>query len=223
MVVCLFPFFIFRSSKDKPSTFNGTNDIQVHHLQTEFIFEHPILRSLVAEASSIFTAVQEVGKQPKSREAEYLKLSRTYRSTVRACLEKLQDSLINASEEDTTTLENYITIFYSVECVWHLCEILLIDQAPSNVVVPQLLDWIRFHFPAHERRAAELLFMDRDDIEEDENENNKDVLTCVKGLISQGQVEVARTLLRMHSAADSGCFQIVDEILKTMPVYSVSR
>lgn len=196
-------------------------------MQTEFIFDEPILRSLIAEASSIFKSVQEV---PANSRTEYLKLSRTYRSTVRACLEKLQDSLspsdadgnemssVVIDENKRTMAENNITIFYSVECVWHLCEILLIDRSPAQVVVPQLLEWIRFHFPAYERRAADLLFADIDDMEDVQ----ADILPVVRGLITQGLVDVARTLLRQHPSADSTAFQIADEVLKAMPVYNVS-
>lgn len=172
----------------------------------------------MAEASTIFKTVQEISKQ-ESR-PDYLKISRTYRSTVRACLEKLNDSLDEIGQTDRTedqgVIGNYITIFYSVECVWHLCEILLIDPAPSNIVVPQLLNWVRFHFPAYEREAAELLFIDSDDID------GVHVLSVIKGLITQGQVEVARTLLRLHPAASNNAsFQIAEEVLRSMPTYNV--
>lgn len=207
----------------------------MHHLQTEFIFEHPLLRSLLAEASGIFKSVQEAARLTKGRDTELLNLSRTYRSTVRACLEQLQDAMVAGGGRDAEpsadatvpdandeTLENYVTILYSVECVWHLCEILLVDQQPQSQCVPQLLDWTRFHFPAYERRAAELLFVDRDDMAEPEAEHNADVLSVCTGLIAQGQVSVARTLLRLHSDAEEGTsFQAADDILRTMPVYSV--
>lgn len=164
---------------------------------------------------------------PENDRTEYLKLSRTYRSTVRACLEKLQETLATGDEDGNelsidsskrTAVENNITIFYSVECIWHLCEILLIDRSPVIVVVPQLLDWIRFHFPAYERRAAELLFADNDDLEEQQ----VDIMPVVRGLITQGLVDVARALLQKHASADSTAFQIADVILKTMPTYNVS-
>lgn len=185
-------------------------------MQTPFIFDEPIVRSLVAEANSIFKSVQELSK--KESRPDYLTMSRTYRSTVRACLEKLQDSL--AMPEDDTQIapiENYITIFYSVECVWHLCEILLIDRVPSHIIVPQLLEWTRFHFPSFERKAAEMLFSEQVDIDD----INSEILPIVKGLIMQGQVEVGRTLLRLHASADSTSFRIVDDILKSMPTYNV--
>lgn len=210
------------STADKPSALANSGEINIYHMQTEFIFDEPVLRSFVAEASSIFKSVQEVQSS-----TEYLKLSRTYRSTIRACLEKLQESLttgdvdgneLNVDSSKRALIENNITIFYSIECVWHLCEILLIDRSPANVVVPQLLDWIRFHFPAYERRAAELLFADNDDLEE----MIVDILPVVRGLITQGLVDVARALLQKHPSADSTAFQIAGDVLKAMPVYNVS-
>lgn len=209
---------IFSSTKDKPSQWANSGPINIHHLETRFIFDEPIVRSLVTEANSIFKSVQELSK--KETRPDYLTMSRTYRSTVRACLEKLQDSLSMPDDYDDKpkgVIENYITIFYSVECVWHLCEILLIDRVPSNIIVPQLLEWTRFHFPSFERKAAEMLFVEHDDIDD----INSEMMPIVKGLIMQGQVEVGRTILRLHALADNTSFRIVDEILKSMPVYNV--
>lgn len=185
-------------------------------MQINFIFSDPILRGLIAESNSVFLNIQQAAKQQNIK-PDYLKFSRTYRSIVRACLKNLQDE-INSPTVDKAEYENYITIFYSVECVWHLCEILLIDPAPMNVVVPHLLDWVRFHFPSYESKATDLLFADRDDIEE----SSSDFLKTVKGMIAQGQVEVARTLLRLHSSADSSSFQVAGEILRSMPIFSVN-
>lgn len=171
----------------------------------------------MAEANSIFINLQRDVKQ--SSNPDYSKISRTYRSIVRACSEKLQDTLAKEDIDDDKRFayENYITIFYSVECVWHLCEILLIDAAPSHIVVPQLLDWIRFHFPIYERKAAEMLFVEQENTEE----MNREFMPVIKGLIAQGQVDVARTLLRLHPDYDTASYQIAEEILKAMPTYSV--
>lgn len=205
-----------------PSEFANGGDINIHHLATAFIFNDPILRSLVAEANHTFMNLQREVKQV--RHPDFAKVSRTYRSIVRACLQKLQDTLAKSDEHDDDdsirlAYENYITIFYSVECVWHLCEILLIDATPSQIVVPQLLDWVRFHFPMYERKAAEMLFVDQTD----SDEATAEFMPIVKGLIAQGQVEVARTLLRLHPDYGTASFQIAEEILKSMPTYSVSR
>lgn len=209
--------FDFSSFKDGPTEYANSEPVNVYHLKTNFIFSDPILRSLIAESNSVFLNIQQAAKQ-QSVKPDYLKFSRTYRSIVRACLKNLQDEINSSSDVDTTEYENYITIFYSVECVWHLCEILLIDPAPMNVVVPHLLDWVRFHFPSYESKATDLLFADRDDIEE----SSSDFLKTVKGMIAQGQVEVARTLLRLHSNADNSSFQVAGEILRSMPIFSVN-
>lgn len=37
----------------------------------------------------------------------------------------------------------------------------------------------------------------------------------------QGQIEVARTLLQLHSASKSNPFRLVDQILKNMPLYHI--
>lgn len=174
------------------------------------------MRSLIAEANSTFVALQALKK--RGSKSDYTKISRTYRSIIRACLEKLQDEV--ATHMDSTDkqaeYQNYISIFYSIECVWHLSEILFLDQTPSNVVVPQLLDWIRFHFPAPERMATDLLLQGR------EASDSDDYWPALKGLIMQGQVDVARAILLLHPLAESAVFKMAEQILKTMPTYSVS-
>lgn len=189
-------------------------DINVHHLHKEFIFNEPILRSLIAESNSIFLTLQKI--KQKGNTSDYLNISRSYRSTVRACLEKLTDLVMNEENDDEKTkYENYITIFYNIECVWHICEILLIDPAPSNIIVQQLLEWIRFHFPAPQRIAAALFQYGR------EANKNPDYWSAVKGLILQGQISIVRPLLHLHSSSDSISFQTADKILKEMPIFTV--
>lgn len=206
---------ITSTTKDRVSDFASQNEVNIFHLTTEFIFEEPILRCLIAEANGVYLAVQDLKRQ--GTQSDYVKISRTYRSIIRACLEKLEEEISNEeiSEEDKTRFQNYITIFYSIECVWHLCEILYIDTAPSNIVVPQLLEWTRFHFPSYERIATELLLYER------EANTSEDYWPTVKGLILQGQIEVARAILQLHSLSETTAFKMAEQILKTMPVYNV--
>ncbi|XP_011200003.2 nuclear pore complex protein Nup75 [Bactrocera dorsalis] len=208
---------ITSNTRDAPTESAGKDDVLIHMLQPEFVFDDPILRSLVAEANSTFVALQELKK--RGSKAEYMKISRTYRSIIRACLEKLQDAIASAEEAEDADAQakyqQYISIFYSIECVWHLSEILFLDPTPSNAVVPQLLDWIRFHFPASERMATDLLLLGR------EASDNDDYWPALKGLILQGQVDVARALLHLHPQAETPHFKLTDQILKTMPTYSM--
>jgi nuclear pore complex protein Nup85 len=150
----------------------------------------------------------------QATQADFLRISKTYRSSVRACLEKLQDLVQNETVPDISQYQNYITIMYSIECIWHLCEFLVIDTASSNTVVPHLLEWVRFHFPKSERLATELLQQGR------QIDSLDDYWPVVKGLILQGQISVARALLKLHISSDSETFALMDQILQTMPVYS---
>lgn len=186
----------------------------MYHLTTNFILDEPILRSLVTECSNIFLNLQVVKNSAPAGAIDYLKISRTYRSVIRACLEKLQE-LISTKLPNAEQYQNFITILYSVECIWHLVEILIIDASAANAVVPNLLDWVRFHFPTAERLATELFQQGR------ELDSNDDYWLVLKGLVIQGQLNVARTLLKLHTNSESECFEIAEEILQTMPVYSV--
>lgn len=84
-------------------------------------------------------------------------------------------------------------------------------------MLPQLLEWVRFHFPKHELRAASLLAGDRIGIE-----TRPEYWDTIIGSLLQGRTEVAAALLRLHAAAESKPFKLADEVLKSMPVYSVS-
>jgi len=66
--------------------------------------------------------------------SELLKHSKQYRSILRACVENLQEILPKESlSEEKTILENFLTIFYQVECIWHLTEILYVDVIPGRL------------------------------------------------------------------------------------------
>lgn len=182
------------------------------------ILFHPILRKLVNEANGTFTAVQSLMKNTTAdHKIGLLKLSTQYRSIIRACLENLQEELIKADIFEKEELQSFITIFYSIECIWHLCEILFVNSTLGNLVLPQLLDWVRFHFPKHERNAANMLSGDLTNLD-----THLEYWNTVMGSLLQGRVNVARALLRQHSAASNPTFKLMDQVLKAMPLYNVS-
>lgn len=207
------------SQKDIPSHFASNAPSFIFHLRQNIVLFHPILRKLVNESNGVFVTLQcLVTNKSLEQKVDLLKFSRQYRSIIRACLENLQDEMIKSRDENKEELQNYVTIFYSVECIWHLCEILFIDIIPGNVVLPYLLEWVRFHFPKHERNAAVMLGGDLAGLE-----SNPDFWKTVIGSLLQGRVNVVRALLRQHSASDSSTFKLVDKILRAMPIYSVSN
>lgn len=131
---------IISTSLDVASKHANTVDVNVYHISQSFVLDDSIVRGLVSEASSIFHNLQT--SKDKTNDI-YLRTSRAYRSAIRTTLNKLQE----AAEEDVACpdevrkYENFITIFYSIECLWHLCEFLLIDHS-TNSVVPNLLEWV---------------------------------------------------------------------------------
>lgn len=86
----------------------------------------------------------------------------------------------------------------------------------GDVVLPHLLDWVRFHFPKYERSAATLLAGDLLRLE-----MHEDYWETVIGSVIKGRIEVVRALLRLHSSSDTNAFRHADQVLKTMPVYNV--
>lgn len=139
---------IISSSRDAPSKYANTNTpVNVFQVSQSFILDDTIVRSLVSEASNIFYNLQTT--KDTSNDI-HLRTSRAYRSAIRTTLNKLQEA---ASEDDVTLeevgkYENFITIFYSIECLWHLCEFLLIDHSTMSVV-PNLLEWVSLQFFPH--------------------------------------------------------------------------
>lgn len=195
-------------------------DNKLLQIRQDILLFTPVLRKLVNESNGTYLSLQKAAEAAKisDNQVEFLKLSRQFRSILRVCIENLQEA---ASKEkdgiEKNNILSYITIFYSIECIWHLCEILYIDNVPGDIVLPYLLEWVRFHFPCHEQTAAQLL-----EACERDSEVHQEYWDTVIGMIVQGRVDVARALLKLHSATDSNEFKLVDNSLRSMPVYSVS-
>jgi hypothetical protein len=54
------------------------------------------------------------------------------RSIVRACLENLQSAASKTESSHKELCLELVAIFYNVEFLWHLCEILYVDVIPGN-------------------------------------------------------------------------------------------
>lgn len=213
-------FTIYPRSQKISKDQTNTIDNKVLNIRQEILLFTPILRKLVNESNGTYLSLQKAAENSRNgdMQVEFLKLSRQYRSIVRVCIESLQE----ATEKETDGLAknglmSYITIFYSIECIWHLCEILFIDNIPGDVVLPFLLEWVRFHFPCHEQIAAQML-----EACERGSEEHPEYWDTVVGMVVQGRIDVARALLKLHSSSETNEFKLIDNSLRTMPVYSVS-
>jgi Nup85 Nucleoporin. len=83
------------------------------------------------------------------------------------------------------------------------------------------MEWIRFHFFHHERQAQTLL----SGVYEREHgaENEPEYWKTVTGLVLQGRLDDARSLLKLHSATGSEQLKLADQLMRTMPLYNVSK
>lgn len=204
-------------TQDSPSMFAPCNSA-IHLIREQVILTEPILRKLVNESNGTFLDLQRSMKDKTlDKLQELVKFSREYRSIIRACLENLQDELIKTSGMKRDELGNYITIFYSIECLWHLCEITFVENIPGNMILNNLMDWVRFHFPKYERAAARIFTGDLQSAE-----THPDYWNTVIGCLLQGRIDITRALLKLHNASDSAPFKLVNSTLKSMPVYDVS-
>lgn len=210
--------FAFQPDPHQKNTTNTSNKHNVHLVREEIILFEPILRKLVNESNGTFLDLQKSMKDKKNIEdQEFIKYSREYRSIIRACLENLQEESLKVDVNRKDELANFITIFYSIECLWHLCEIVFVENIPGNMILNHLMDWVRFHFPKYERNAAKIFTGDLLSAE-----NHPEYWDTVIGCLLQGRIDITLALLKLHNASDSQPFKLVDNILKSMPVYDVS-
>lgn len=205
------------SGKKLNEKYHEKYDPTVHILKPEVILFSPQLRKLVNESNGVFLSIQKLKLLSGDLRPELLKHSKQYRSTLRACIEGLQDILGKSLSDKKESLENFLTIFYQIECIWHLTEILYIDVVPGDVVLPQLLEWIKFHFPSRESMARNIL---------DQKMIGADLSfatywEAVIGCALHGKLDLVQALLALHSKADHPAFVMAENILKTMPVYNV--
>uniref|UniRef100_A0A182PJD9 Nuclear pore complex protein Nup85 n=1 Tax=Anopheles epiroticus TaxID=199890 RepID=A0A182PJD9_9DIPT len=186
----------------------------------DFIFEDDTIRPMITESCRVFYGLQRLRYglvEGPAKPIDYLKISKKYRTILRKSLEKMNLRVRQLTDEDSTVAayRNLISLFYSIECTWHLLEFLVIDSNSPGAIVSSLLEWIRFHFPEPERAATEMLQSGR---ELDKQDNYWPV---VKGLVLQGQTTIARALLRVHTSSETHCFHVAEQLLQSIPIYSV--
>ncbi|XP_076457331.1 nuclear pore complex protein Nup85-like [Babylonia areolata] len=170
-------------------------------------------RKLINESHSVFVMLQgQVASLTGSALYHQLKeASRKYRSVAKACSLELQLLLSKSTDEgERDYYSNQIELLESMQLVWSLCEILFIDIAPGEMVLVQLLNWIRWHFPVGREMAQDVL-------QEESPEQHPVYWDAVFRLLLQGEIERVRKLLSLHSCSQTQPFISVEELLKKMP------
>uniref|UniRef100_A0A8D2LBV9 Nuclear pore complex protein Nup85 n=1 Tax=Varanus komodoensis TaxID=61221 RepID=A0A8D2LBV9_VARKO len=183
------------------------------------IYSHT-LRKLFNESHGIFVGLQKDEKEKvgKSRTAQLVRVSKSYRSVIRACME---DSHQMASSKHLKECPCYLPVCFSqvsilsaMELIWNLCEIMFIEAAPAGSLLCLLLDWVRLHVCDVDNMVCELLRSENPA----KHENFWNVVTI---FVLQGRMDEARQLLSKeastHPTSANMC-KILDELMKKMPV-----
>lgn len=95
------------------------------------VYSH-ILRKLFNESHGIFVGLQRIEEEltGKSRKAQLVRVSKNYRSVIRACMEEMHQAAIAAKDPASSRqFSSQVSILSAMELIWNLCEILFIEVA----------------------------------------------------------------------------------------------
>nr|KAF6286877.1 nucleoporin 85 [Pipistrellus kuhlii] len=131
--------------KGKSETVPGCPFIYIVRKDVD-VYSH-ILRKLFNESHGIFVGLQRIEELTgKSRKAQLVRVSKNYRSVIRACMEEMHQAAIAAKDSTSSRqFSSQVSILSAMELIWNLCEILFIEVAPAGPLLLLLLDWVRLH------------------------------------------------------------------------------
>ncbi|XP_066090102.1 nuclear pore complex protein Nup85 isoform X1 [Saccopteryx bilineata] len=178
-----------------------------------------ILRKLFNESHGIFVGLQRIEEEltGKSRKAQLVRVSKNYRSVIRACMEEMHQVAIAAKDPLCgRQFSIQVSILSATELIWNLCEILFIEVAPAGLLLLHLLDWVRLHMCEVDSVLADVLGS--------ENPSKHDFFwNLVTILVLQGRLDEARQMLSKEADASptsAGMCRILGDLMRTMPVLS---
>ncbi|XP_028402604.1 nuclear pore complex protein Nup85-like [Dendronephthya gigantea] len=182
----------------------------IHQMKMEADLQNKTTRRLINETHGIFLDLQQLDKaSAQSKKASLVTFSRRYRAVLRACL------LTYKTDENADDEYNQVKLLSFIELVWHLCEILLIENLPGGIVLQHLLDWVKWHCDTADRLAREVADLP-------EPAESSDYWPAIYHLLFQGRIKEARDLLTQHPDRNpdgQDQFAIVDDLLKRMPSF----
>eukprot|EP00074_Homo_sapiens_P053273 XP_005257747.1 nuclear pore complex protein Nup85 isoform X4 [Homo sapiens] len=178
-----------------------------------------ILRKLFNESHGIFLGLQRIDEEltGKSRKSQLVRVSKNYRSVIRACMEEMHQVAIAAKDPaNGRQFSSQVSILSAMELIWNLCEILFIEVAPAGPLLLHLLDWVRLHVCEVDSLSADVLGS--------ENPSKHDSFwNLVTILVLQGRLDEARQMLSKEadaSPASAGICRIMGDLMRTMPILS---
>ncbi|XP_043858059.1 nuclear pore complex protein Nup85 isoform X1 [Dromiciops gliroides] len=178
-----------------------------------------ILRKLFNESHGIFVGLQRIEEEStgKSRKAQLVRVSKNYRSVIRACMEEMHQVAIAA--QDPVCGRQYssqVSILSAMELIWNLCEILFIEVAPAGPLLLHLLDWVRLHVCEMDGLSADVLGSENPN----KHENFWNLATL---FVLQGRLDEARQMLSKEADANPASAtmcKVLGDLMRTMPILS---
>uniref|UniRef100_A0A8B9XZ31 Nuclear pore complex protein Nup85 n=1 Tax=Bos mutus grunniens TaxID=30521 RepID=A0A8B9XZ31_BOSMU len=132
----------------------------IHIIRKDIDVYSKILRKLFNESHGIFVGLQRIEEEltGKSRKAQLVRVSKNYRSVIRACMEEMHQFAV--ADKDSAIgrqFSSQVSILSAMELIWNLCEILFIEVAPAGPLLLYLLDWVRLHVCEVDSLSADVL------------------------------------------------------------------
>ncbi|XP_034363638.1 nuclear pore complex protein Nup85 [Arvicanthis niloticus] len=178
-----------------------------------------ILRKLFNESHGIFVGLQKIEEElsGKSRKAQLVRVSKNYRSVIRACMEEMHQVAIAAKDPASgRQFSSQVSILSAMELIWNLCEILFIEVAPAGPLLLHLLDWVRLHVCEVDSLSADVLGSDNPS-------KHESFWNLVTVLVLQGRLDEARQMLSKEADANPssvGMCRVLGDLMRTMPILS---
>lgn len=157
-----------------------------------------ILRKLFNESHGIFVGLQRIEEEltGKSRKAQLVRVSKNYRSVIRACMEEMHQVAIAAKDPASgRQFSSQVSILSAMELIWNLCEILFIEVAPAGPLLLFLLDWVRLHVCEVDSLLADVLGSENPS-------KHESFWNLVTILVLQGRLDEARQMLSKEADAN---------------------
>ncbi|KAM9749952.1 nuclear pore complex protein Nup85 isoform 2-T2 [Dama dama] len=215
MLVCETSFN--KKVSEKPEMVAGCPFI--HIIRKDIDVYSKILRKLFNESHGIFVGLQRIEEEltGKSRKAQLVRVSKNYRSVIRACMEEMhQFAVADKDSASGRQFSSQVSILSAMELIWNLCEILFIEVAPAGPLLLYLLDWVRLHVCEVDNLSADVLGSENPS-------KHESFWNLVTTLVLQGRLDEARQMLSKEADANpasAGMCRVLGDLMRTMPVLS---
>jgi len=193
----------------------------LHDVQINMDMHHFTTRKLISESHLVFSSLQQMRgacSEQSLGKGVLLKFSKKYRSILHSNFLELQMKVEDSDNPDNILIQQ-LKLYKIMELIWSLCEILFVESPPDGVILLQLVEWCKWHFPT----ADELVQECTNSSDEASPEQHPNYWNAIYSLIFQGRVTEARNMLKLHAEYQIqvyDAFSSIDELLRKMPLFS---